>query len=398
MFGFGSLVHERECGVIVDIGSGSVGAALIVSEPDQKKPIFVWSNREYVLLGSNEAGEVTLRHIHTALINIFLTLGGQGIKQLHRYDTELKPTHMQMTISAPWSHTGIKRVQYTDEHPFTVTPELLQELSDTAKKHTTETILKNTLLKENGTVALDNKPIGIITNGYNVPYTTNAHTRNLSLIYLSALAQKRTIEIVEDSKNKLFPKTALFTHSFMYIYYKVLKQSAPDITEACLIDVTSEATEIGIIREGMLTHVTHIPYGTYTLTRDIAAACTIPKEEAYTYLKGEQHFIDTKLSDIKKEDVTSILTAYEERLAKLFKSTGDALAIPKSIFIHTDPHTEFFFKKHIAEASRIATNIDHTMHLVTESFLASEHAHDTGLELSGMYFHQQHCATLKKNG
>ena len=32
MFGFGSTVPERECAVIIDIGSGSAGAALIVSD------------------------------------------------------------------------------------------------------------------------------------------------------------------------------------------------------------------------------------------------------------------------------------------------------------------------------------------------------------------------------
>tara|TARA_B100000745_G_scaffold233913_1_gene157523 strand:+ start:358 stop:1551 length:1194 start_codon:yes stop_codon:yes gene_type:complete len=397
MFGFGSHVPERECGVIVDIGSGSVGAALIVSEPDQEKPLFLWSGREHVVLGNSETGEVALRHINTALINVFLQLGSAGMKQLHEHDAGLKITHMQVAISAPWAHTVIKRVNYTDEHPFAVTPELLEELSNTAEKQATEAILKNTLLQENGTVVLDNKPIGVITNGYNVPHVTNAQTRELSLAHLSALAQKRTLEIVEDSKNKILPKTTLYTHSFMYIYYEVMQQSVPDTKEACLIDITSESTEVGIIREGLLTHVTHMPYGTYTLAREIATACNIPKEEAYTYLKGGKSFVDTKLSKAKKNDITIILTAYEERLAKLLQSTGDILAIPKSIFMHTDVHTEKFFKHHISEASKIATGMEHVIHLITSTFLKTDGTHDSALNLSGIYFHQKHREALEES-
>lgn len=397
MFGFGSHVPERECGVVVDIGSGSVGVALVVSEPDEKKPTFLWTHREHIILGNDATGEVTLRHINTALINVFLQLGTTGTKSLREYDNSLKVTHMQVSVSAPWAHTVIKQINYTDEHPFAVTDELLHELSVTAQKQAEDVIHKNPLLKENGTVSLDNKPIGVITNGYNVLHATNAQTRELSIAHLSALTQKRTLEIVEDSRNKLFPKTKLFTHSFMYVYYEVLQNASPDTREACLIDVTSEATEIGIIREGLLTHVTHIPYGTYTLAREIASACGIPKEEAYTYLKGGKSFVDTKLSKAKKNELTIILSVYEERLAKLFQSTGDTLAIPKSLFLHTDVTTEKFFKTRIAEAAHIATGMQHVTHLITSNFLEAEGRQDTALELSGMYFHIKHQKALTEH-
>lgn len=394
MFGFGSHVPERECGIVLDIGSGSVGAALVVSDCEEEKLEIVWSHREHVTLGNSETGEVTLRHIHTALINVFLQIGSVGTKELRAFDSSLRISHIQASVAAPWAHTVIKQVHYSDEHPFEVTQELLDELSTMAEKQATELILKNEFLKENGTVVLDSETIGTVTNGYNVPDVKNATTREISISHLSALAQKRTLEIINDSKNKLFPRTTLYTHSFMYLYYQVMQASTPDTKEVCLIDVTSEATEIGIIREGVLTHVIHIPYGTYTLAREIAAACDLPKEEAYTYLKGGQGFVDTKLSKAKSNDITIILTAYEERLAKLFKTTGDTLAIPKSLFLHTDSLTEKFFATRITEAAKIATGMNHNVHKITAEFLQVEGSHDTALNLSALYFHNEHTAAL----
>lgn len=390
MFSLREKVHERECAVIIDIGSGSVAAAILVSNLQEASSTFVWSRREFIVISDSIEAEISLKNINTSLINVFLQLGSSGLKELQKFDEDLKITHMQVTVSAPWAHTVIKQVNYTDDHPFTVTEELLGEISEAAHKKALTAILENTELQEKGAFPLDSQNIGVITNGYNAPNAIGAETRELSIAHLTALTQKRIVDVLEESKQKLLPKTKLYSHSFMYVYFEVLNASLSDTREACLIDVTSEATEIGIIRDGLLTHVTHIPFGTYTLAREISHVCNIPKEEAYTYLKGGESFIDTKLSKSKKNDLTIVLTAYEERLAHLFKQTGDTLAIPKSLYVHTDINTEAFFKKHVSEAARIATGIKHTVHMVTSAYVQGNDTSDTALKLSAKYFHLMH--------
>jgi len=392
MFGIGASVEERECGVVIDVGSGSVGVAIVVSDVHEEKPTMVWSKREFTTLGDIIEPEITLKHINTALINVFLQLGTGGMKALHAFDSSLKVTHVQVAISAPWSHSVVKQVNFSDDHPFEVTQELIAELTKTATQKATKTVFEDTALQEKGVIALDNKNIGIITNGYRVPQVVGAKTRELSIAHLTALSHKKIMDVLEDSQNKLFPRAKVFTHSFMYLYYEVMQSLAANTKEACLVDITSEATEIGIIRDGLLTHVTHIPFGTFTLAREIASVCEIPKEEAYTYLKGGESFIEKKLSKDKKNDLSIILTAHEERVAKLFQRTGDRLAIPKTLFMHTDVHTEPFFKKQVTEAATIATGIQHQVHVVSSNFFPVENSLDTALLLSATYFNNQHKA------
>ncbi len=390
MFGFGNTTPEVECGVIIDIGSGSVGAAVLISDYEQEAPQILWTHREHVVIAPETNSEISLKHIHTALVNVFLQLGTTGTKKLLEHNQQLKIKFLQVTVSAPWAYTAIKHVTFTDDHPFEINDTLIADLSETAHTQSQEVILKNTLLQENNIAILDSKPIGIVANGYTVERDIEATAREVSLAHLTALTQKKVIDIVADSKNKILPKATIYTHSFMYAYYEVLQQSYPDTKEACLIDVTSEATEMGVIRDGILTHVTHIPYGTYTLARKIAAIGTLPTEEAYAYLKGGTSFVDTKLSTEKKNTLSVVLSLYEEQLATMFKTTGDVLGIPKTLFLHCDLHTETFFRNHIQNAAQTATKMKHVIHPITKNFLGDATQYDTALQLSALYFHKKH--------
>lgn len=174
----------------------------------------------------------------------------------------------------------------------------------------------------------------------------------------------------------------------MAIYYDYMRHSFPDTAECCLIDVTSEATEIGVVRENILRHTTHTPIGAYTLAREIAALSKIPKEEAYSYLRGGSTFILNKLSEAKQDELGVIIEAYEDRIAELLKQTGDTLAVPKTLFLHCDADSEEFFIQHLKNAAFKATGINHVVHPVTSTFLSGTPVnHDTAIMLSAIYLH-----------
>lgn len=394
MFGFKDT-PQKTCGVIIDVGSGSVGAAIIISNAVKQKPDIIWSHREHVLIKDIASTDVSMKEITTSIINIFLQLGSDGSKKLHAVAPDLAITSIQVTISAPWTYTVTKRVNFNDEHPFEVDTELIEELSKAAENQAFSAVLESEVFQKSQLEIIDNKTIGITVNGYSVPETASIKTREISLAHITAIAHKKIITVLEESRTKMFPKSNLVTHSFMYAYYDVLKNLNPDTAEACIIDVTSEATEIGIIREGILTHVTHIAYGTFSIAREIALLCKIPKDEAYTYIKGGTSFVETKLSASKKAELDIIIEGYEDRVTELLKTTGDTLSIPKTVFLHTDAATEPFFVHHIEKAARKATAMNHTIHPITSLLFEEPPEGDTALLLSAHLFHKEHGAATK---
>ena len=125
---FGSQPRVSECGAIIDIGSGSVGVAIVYSENITEKVHIIWSHREYLLMKEQPDMDTALRNMSTTLVNALLELGSNGQKALHAFNPSLHITTVQTAICAPWSHTVTKSIQYEKEHPFTVDQILVSDL------------------------------------------------------------------------------------------------------------------------------------------------------------------------------------------------------------------------------------------------------------------------------
>jgi hypothetical protein len=385
---FSRTAASTETILVVDIGSGSVGLALVVSRDGEAQPEILWTHREYSLIKEVASATWSLREINTAIINAFLKFNTDGLRVLTAHPEKLSIETLQLTISAPWTYTITKTINYSEATPFTVTDSLVEELADTANKKAMEAALEHSMLTSSGLVTIETKTIGIMANEYILESFDDVKTTELSLMELTAMTHQRIIETIEEVRGKIMPRATLRTHSFMAIFYDFMRRSFPDTTECCMIDVTSEATEIGIIRDNILRHTTHAAEGAYTLAREIAALSKIPKEEAYAYLRGGEAFVLQKLSDAKQAELAVIIETYEEKIADLLRQTGDTLAVPKTIYLHCDADSEAFFIARLANAAKRATGMVHSIHPVTSTFLkGSSVSHDTAILLSAAYVH-----------
>ncbi len=385
---FSRTAAATQTALIVDIGSGSVGLALVISRAGEARPEVLWTHREFSLIKEVTSTTWSLREITTAIINAFLKFNTDGVRAVTSYPEKITISSLQLTISAPWTYTITKTINYSEPAPFTVTDSLIEELADTANKKAMESALEHSMLTSSGLVTIETKTIGIMANDYVLESFDDVKTKELSLMELTAMTHQRIIETIEEVRGKILPRASLRTHSFMAVFYDYMRRSFPNTTECCIIDVTSEATEIGIIRDNILRHTTHAPWGAYTLAREIAALSKIPKEEAYAYLRGGEAFVLQKLSDAKQAELAVIIETYEDKISELLKQTGDTLAIPKTIYLHCDADSETFFIEHIRDAAYKATGIAHIVHPITSTFLDDTSvSHDTAILLSAAYFH-----------
>lgn len=389
MLGLGKHGPDGKYGAIVDVGSGSVGIAIVASDPTQQYPEVVWSHRERMVLRESASLDDSAKHITTALLNAMLTLGSEGLRALREHEKGASIDVIQVAISAPWSYTITKTVSYNQKKPFVITKKLVRELIETAQNQALEVIDESDIIKKLGLEVITRATIRLTANDYPTDAVFGQQARNLSISHVSAISQKRLLDALREGKDKVLPKTELERYSFMLIFYCVIRQLAADTTEVCLIDVTNEATEIGIVRDGILKYVTHAPYGTYSIARDISNLCGVPKEEALAFIRGNSALEDT-LSAEKQAELEALMQTYEEHITNLFKRTGDTLSIPRPLFIHTDARTEPFYKERIKNAAAQATKSEHGLHLVTSKLLNGNEDSDTALLLSANFFHKLH--------
>ena len=386
LFKRGRRSSKLRFGAIIDIGSGSVGVAIVLSESGKKNPEIVWSYRERMPVRRQNTKESEKRLIST-LLNVLMILGKDGIKNLQAVGGTREIKQVAVNISAPWSYTVTRTIHMRAERPFRVTRELLDELieksSDQAKSHISEKLLSDKL----DLSVINNTTVKVTENGYvvNEPYRDDINKLSVSqLIGMTTSSLEKTIiETVE----KILPSVNLEIDTFAYTYYQALSRLSPKTNEACLIDITAEATEIGIIRRGILEVSSHVPYGSYTLANSISTSLKITPEEALSYLRTTDGESAKLLSGEEQQKVNEVIAEYEAALVELFQRTGDALSLPRTIFMHTDHHTEKFFSDRITNSAHSSTNIDHSIHLVTSKFFSPTNEVDSALLLSAYVFH-----------
>lgn len=328
-------------GVLLDIGSGSVLAAIVHSDPNKPHPVIIWSKREHVPLRDKSSIEESARAVMSALVNASMTLDAEGRGVLRQYDPNARLSELQCGISAPWSYTVTKSITYVQKETFTVTDDLLRKLTDTAEHKITTELKENESVESLGLTIVNRSTMDISTNGYRVVHPQGEKANELVLSHASVVAQTYLIEAINEMRGKLFPETKLTISSYMLMLYSVLRTLLPEQHDYCAVDLTYEATEIGIVRDDSLRYCTHTPVGLFSLAREIAAITGIPVHEAYTHLRGSSFdtFIN-QLSATKQTEIEEMFEEYTSRIADLFHETGDRLAIPKLINIHTELNSE----------------------------------------------------------
>lgn len=393
--------ESEKFGVIVDIGSGSVLMAIVHSYSEQKHPNIVWSHRENAPLKNIETIDQSAKAVITALFNAAMILDTEGRKVLHQYRSGAKITDIQCGISAPWSYTVTKTINYTQDEDFTITDDLIADLIQTVQDKITNDLEEDSVLSNLGLEVVLRSTMHILSNGYRVIHPEDQKAKELNIAHANVVVQSKLTAAIEEMHDKLFPNTHIKKISFILMLFNITKELLPDTYDSCLVDITYEATEIGIIRNGVMTYCTHASFGSFSLAREISAVTNVPLHEALGYLHNEKPYsFMEKLDKSKNEDVQKIFDAYVEKVADLFKQTGDSLSIPKNIFLHADLYSESIFADLIENAAKrnnrtqpIITAVSKELIKQTYNSATEETSEtiplDTALLVSAQFFHKQ---------
>jgi hypothetical protein len=334
----------------------------------------------------------------TALMNALLRLDGEGRQSLRDYKKGCQIKELQCTISAPWSYTVTKSVNYTPEESFEVSNDLIDELLRTATQSVKEDLGDNQSANQLGFEIISRATMDILTNGYRVTDPIGQTAESLSISHASVVTQTYLIDHIDELQKKLLPDTLSKKTSYILGFYCVARDLYPDTLDTCLVHITYEATEIGIVRDGSLLYSTHTPFGSFSLAREITNITSVPLYEAFKYLHEDDPFsFMRQLSEEKRNEIEQVFEVYTEQVAALFRQTGDDLSIPKKVLLHVDLESEKFFSPIIEKAARRCLKSDPLIKLVTpnlfEYLTHEESAHkpevltDTAMLVSAHFFH-----------
>ncbi len=315
---------EHEISVVFDVSSRSVGGALLKLSRTEKPQILYTVRLPIPFNKAPNPTELVTSSVN-ALLKVASTIEKEGI--VHLSFTEFKNHKVKdvsLVFSSPWyiSQTKIARMQ--KEKPFTFTESMLKEMMDSEKTSYEKAAAITSKTKEKGIELLEQKVIQIKLNGYETakPFGKTAFSAEANIF--SSFTDSLLLKQVKDAVLSSFHPKKVEIHSYPGVAYSVLRDIFPGEDNFIIVDAGGEATEISLVKNGVLLETFSFPMGhNHTLrkisedlniSRDIAVSSLSPFLDGKTFTKTEG---EGKLGNIVEAEKNEWSECFQSALKNL---------------------------------------------------------------------------------
>ena len=384
---------------LLDIESGSVATAIAKVNHCGDDCEIIYAKRYPINHAAAAVGQASaLRAVGETLLRAGRDLADGGVRTLNQIGQPAMVADFQVSVSAPLSQVVVKNVRYQTKKPFRLNNNLLHSLRDSIADRVWRELKTDGLAGNPDLVMLDSSVISVSADGYTIDsQAPDQEVVAMELVHLSSLIGNDLMTLIEEVKERVFPASRLSVHSFMFMYYNLMSLNIPSATNACLLDVTAEATEIGVIESGVLRYVGRVPYGVHTASRSLQRQAGMPFAESLTLVR---HGDDGRLNPSGAEIL--VREEYRAALERELKYAGDTVTIPPVLFMHTTWPERSLLDKSALSALKSAGSRPGQGYVVTEDILGDSlkiggAKVDTALQTAVGFFHktrQRHLGRL----
>jgi|GEM_PF-2706198 len=388
MFGIGGdKTKEVSYGVVIDIGSGSVGIAIVKSNSKNKYGDIIWSLREWAPVHKTIDRTRLQNNLKTATFNCFLALENEGLKILQKTSPGAKIKTILASISALAAFTIYKSITIEKDKPFLVTKKLIKKMEEDAMTESVKMPEASQVETEMALKAIANSTTLIKLNGYTVEDYENKKVQKVELTHTSCLAHRELVEVIVEAKEKVLPAAKLHMQSFVTSYFQAIRSLTP-VSRATFLDVTAEATELSIVDEKEMIYTSHAPVGANFIARGVNAIIGTSFNESLGFMRDNQVNLTNRISPEKGAMLEGVKVNYENKLTELLTGQDGKLDIPPTIYLHCDRNYEKFFQTRIEKI--LSTNASKpTVFPVTSKFFPESSIEDSGILLTAHVFHKK---------
>jgi hypothetical protein len=387
MFGFGKHAPDARCGLVVDIGSASVAAALVVSEVDEAKPTVVWTHTERVLITPEFESDELAKRLLAVLTQVGMELSGPGLKALAQHERSLRVGETHVSVASPWSYTIPKRVVFTADQPTIITEAHVKELVTQAERETTEQQGKNPLFNQLGLEVTSGITDHFTANGYLVNDPVGQELKSLSLTRQLTICQKQLLDAVRELHDSLVPRSKLHIRSFMEQLSSQTAANTMAQRTYGLIDISGEAVEVGVVVGGALESVVSNSFGHYSLVRELAALTKQPLEAAFSVLREDTGSPAGGLSIEQQQEYQTVQAAFAKQLQDTITRTAAGTELPAHYLVHCDTGLRAFAESVVRAAANSLHEEPFSISIVSEKLTDIVTISETRLALSVAVFH-----------
>lgn len=323
--------NDKNQFVVFDIGNGSVGGAIVkrsINEDGYPVLELVKSERVQISLGEHVNFEDLLKKMIKA-VNI---VAGHISKKI-----PTKNPLMYVILASPWYSSQTKLVTIKKDGRFVFSREFSNDIINKETKNFKDEISKRNNSGNENLSVIEGRVIHVSLNGYDSPIPYDNTISEAKLAIYSSITEERILATLKDILIRYFPRAVTTFHSFPLAHFFALKELFPEKQDFLMMDVSSEITDVSLIRSGILMETVSFPLGRNFLMRRIASGLKRTMNEAESL---HAIFSTDSLSDESKEKVFSILerarTEWLNNFSKALVNLSKELYVPNEIFLSID--------------------------------------------------------------
>ena len=391
MFGMGHKETDTTYGAIIDVGSASVGVGIVESNHTLKLPKILYVHREEMRMSEkSDTLEDALRNMRETLFSVCLRLGNDGIRTLMAHNADARIGRVLVTCSSPWSHTISRNIEYANDKPFKITESFIDELVNSAEHEAAAVLSESEIVTTLGLTIVERATINIAANGYHVTNPFDATVNNVSLSHVIGLIPESILEAIHEVQEKILTDTKLSAHTYILVMYCVLRDLYPKLSSLCIVDVTGESTEIGIVEDGVLIKTAHSPSGSNSMLREIMKKTKKSKEDIISQLRTLD---ENSADESARANIDTLLKTFDNELQKTLSKVFETNRIPYKIITSSQPDLQDLFAHRIPVIAHRVTGEKYSSLELQPKLLdeiAQEVNKDVFITMASRFFHKLH--------
>ncbi len=388
MFSLSRGKHRPVYGALIDIGSGTVGVGIVVSNPGDATPTLIYTHRILMRVTEHKAtADIDIRKVREALVSATLILSQEGYQALQAHDPNARITELFVTCASPWAYTMVRNVRYENDEPFKITQAIIDDLVETAESEIIDHVRKNITLGASEFEIIERTTVDVTVNDYHVSDPIHVQGSVVSLSHVAGVIPKEIVTSIQEIQDKIFPDTELHLHTSILGMYCVIRDIFPKMQNYAIIDVTGEATECAIVENSILIENTHMSQGSNSFVRNIIQKTNRPVPDIQTHLRayGDQ--------ETESVEFTEEIESYKKDIVGVVNRIREQRLFPPEIIVTAHHPYTTFFARIITDAVTQALETKPSVHTVAALLTDAnqkENEEDVYLALIARFFHKVH--------
>ncbi len=334
--GIGNLFKKnnnfKKCSLLVDIGSSSVTAAVVIFE--------------------NSVSTIVLSETTDIPVLSDLTYDRFEKEMQKALTTSLSKVRKEITspldsinvcLASPWYASQVRTAKIARSTPLVVTKGVLDDMVKRELKAFEEEEIKSKNLIGDTVRLLEVQTLRVLLNGYETPEPIGLSVKELELTIFLSIASENTLKDVENIIKKVYRAPVSFS-TFLSTTYLVARDFFPHQENYMLVDIGGEITDISLVKGGGLQQSFSFPYGKNFILRRLMSGLKRPLAEVETLWTLHK---ECKTSGEVKETCEKILSVarndWQMSFQRALYSASRDLSIPDTILLTVDDDIATWF-------------------------------------------------------